>query len=74
LDINSGIVVTSLKNGKLKDIGIKKGFIITAVNKKPINEVNDFKREIGNGRGGIFLEGVYPDGEYAYYVLPAGNK
>lgn len=72
LDINSGIVVTSVKNGKLKDIGIKKGFIITAVNKKPIYEVNDFKREIGNARGGIFLEGVYPNGEYAYYVLPAG--
>jgi len=74
LDINSGIVVTDLKNGKLKDIGIKKGFIITAVNKKPINDVNDFKREIGNVRGGILVEGVFPDGEYAYYVLPAGNK
>ncbi|HPF51971.1 MAG TPA: Do family serine endopeptidase [Draconibacterium sp.] len=74
LDINSGIVVTSVKDGKLKDIGIKKGFIITAVNKKPVNDVNDFKREIGNARGGIFLEGVYPNGEYAYYVLPAGDR
>lgn len=74
LDINSGIAVTDVKNGKLKDIGIKKGFIITAVNKKPINEVNDLKREIGNVRGGILIEGVYPDGEYAYYVLPDGDR
>ncbi len=74
LDINTGIAVSSVNNGKLKEIGIKKGFIITAVNKKPVNDVNDFKREIGNARGGIFLEGVYPDGEYAYYVLPAGYR
>jgi len=74
LNINSGIEVTDVKSGKLKDIGIKKGFIITAVNKKPVNEVNDFKREIDNAQGGIFLEGLYPDGEYAYFVLPSGYR
>ncbi len=74
LDINSGIEVTNVKSGKLKDIGIKKGFIITAVNKKPVYEVNDFKREIDNAQGGIFLEGLYPDGEYAYFVLPSGYR
>ena len=74
LDLNSGLMVTSVQSGKLKEIGVKKGFIITAVNKKPINEVNDLKREIGNVRGGILIEGVYPNGEYAYYVLPEGNR
>jgi hypothetical protein len=39
------------------------------VNKKPIYEVNDFKREIGNARGGILVEGIYPNGELAYFVF-----
>jgi Do/DeqQ family serine protease len=69
LEIRFGIKITALDKGKLKEAGIKEGFIITNVNKKPIYEVNDFKREIGNARGGILVEGVYPDGELAYYVF-----
>ncbi|WP_319265879.1 Do family serine endopeptidase [uncultured Draconibacterium sp.] len=69
LGIRNGIMITSLKKGKLKDAGLEKGFIITSVNKKPIYEVSDFKREVGNARGGILVEGVYPNGESAYYVF-----
>ncbi|MEN8117966.1 MAG: Do family serine endopeptidase [Bacteroidota bacterium] len=69
INIENGIKIINLKKGKLKDSGLTEGFIIVSVNKKPIYEVNDFKREIGNARGGIFVEGVFPDGEYAYYVL-----
>ncbi len=69
LEIGNGIKIINLKKGKLKDAGLKKGFIITNVNKKPIYEVNDFKREIGNASGGVLVEGIYPDGELAYYVF-----
>ena len=69
LEIRSGIKITSLDKGKLKEAGLKEGFIITNVNKKPIFEVSDFKREIGNAKGGILVEGVYPNGELAYYVF-----
>lgn len=69
LEISNGIKIKTLKEGKLKDAGLKEGFIITSVNKKPINEVNDFKREIGNARGGILVEGIYPNGEQAYFVF-----
>lgn len=69
LDIEFGIKVIKLNNGKLKDAGLEEGFIITNVNKKPIYEVNDFKREIGNARGGILVEGIYPNGELAYFVF-----
>jgi hypothetical protein len=48
---------------------MKEGFIITHVNKKPIYEVKDFKREIGNARGGILVEGIYTNGEQAYFVF-----
>ncbi|MFW5755169.1 MAG: Do family serine endopeptidase [Tangfeifania sp.] len=69
LDIENGIKITKLNSGKLKDAGLEEGFIITHVNKKPIFEVNDFKREIGNARGGILVEGIYPNGELAYFVF-----
>jgi Do/DeqQ family serine protease len=69
LEIDNGIKITKLTRGKLKDAGLKKGFIITYVNKKPIYKVSDFKREIGNATGGILVEGVYPNGELAYYVF-----
>ncbi|MDX8340054.1 Do family serine endopeptidase [Draconibacterium sp. IB214405] len=73
LGIGNGIMITSLQKGKLKDAGLEKGFIITSVNKKPIYEVADFKREVGNARGGILVEGVYPNGESAYYVFGVGS-
>lgn len=69
LEINSGIKITRLDKGKLKTSGIKEGFIITHVNKKPIFEVKDLKRETGNARGGILVEGIYPNGESAYFVF-----
>lgn len=69
LEINNGLKITSLESGKLKNAGIKEGFIITTVNKKPIYEVNDLKREINNAKGGILVEGIYPNGEQAYYVF-----
>jgi serine protease Do len=69
LEINSGIKITRLDKGKLKTSGIKEGFIITHVNKKPIFEVKDFKRETGNAKGGILVEGIYPNGEPAYFVF-----
>ncbi len=69
LEIISGIKITNLVKGKLKEAGLKKGYIITNVNKKTIYEVADFKREIENAKGGILVEGVYPNGELAYYVF-----
>jgi len=73
LEINHGIMISNLKKGKLKDAGLEKGFIITSVNKKPIYEVSDFKREVGNARGGILVEGIYPNGEPAYFVFGVGK-
>lgn len=69
LEIEYGIKIKNLEKGKLRDAGLKEGFIITNVNKKPIYEVNDLKREIGNARGGILVEGIYPNGELAYFVF-----
>ena len=69
LGIRYGIKITEIGSGKLKDTGIREGFIVTQVNKNAISEVNDLKRIIKNSKGGILVEGIYPNGEIAYYVF-----
>jgi Do/DeqQ family serine protease len=74
LGIRYGIKITELGSGKFKDAGIKKGFIIMQVNKNAVSEVNDLQRIIKNSKGGILVEGVYPNGEVAYYVFGIDSK
>ncbi|HNX55674.1 MAG TPA: Do family serine endopeptidase [Prolixibacteraceae bacterium] len=69
LGIRYGVKITDLSGGKFKDAGIKKGFIITQVNKNAVSDVEELKRIIKNSRGGILVEGIYPNGEVAYYVF-----
>ncbi len=69
LNIESGIKIKKIDAGKLKEAGIKESFIITNINKKPIFDVNDLKREVGSAKGGVLVEGVYPNGESAYYIF-----
>jgi serine protease Do len=74
LGIRYGVKISELSNGKFKDAGIKKGFIITQVNKNAVSEVEELKRIIKNSRGGILVEGIYPNGEVAYYVFGNDSK
>lgn len=71
--INHGIKIVGLKQGKLKDAGLKTGFIITHVNKQEVKGVYDFESIIKRANGGILIEGVHPNGERAYYVFGVDN-
>lgn len=74
LGIRNGVKIAELGEGKFRDAGIKKGFIITQVNKNAVSEVNELLRIIKNSRGGILVEGIYPNGEVAYYVFGIDTK
>ena len=41
--IESGVKVTEVKEGRFKDIGMPKGYIITSVNGKKVNTPADVK-------------------------------
>jgi Do/DeqQ family serine protease len=69
LKLNNGIKVVNIKEGKLKSIGIKEGFIITHIGDKPVNSVDDITTAMKNDRKGFLIEGVYPNGTRAYYGL-----
>ncbi len=67
LGIQNGVRIVDLKNGKLFAAGIKQGFVITSIDKKPINTIEDVNAAVKNKQGGILIEGVYPNGMHAYY-------
>jgi len=71
LKIDEGIQVTNLTAGKLKEAGVKIGFIITDINKSSVSSVEDIKRVLSqsSSKKPILVEGVYPGGEWTYYVF-----
>jgi serine protease Do len=67
LGIDHGIQVTELGNGLLKNAGVREGYVITEIDKKPIKSLDDLNKILSNKSGGILLEGVYPNRVRAYY-------
>lgn len=67
LKINSGVKVTKLEKGKLQNAGVKEGFIVTHVDKQPVGKPADLAEILNNKKGGVLIEGFYPDGEKGYY-------
>lgn len=72
LGIDSGVQISELQDGNLRDASIKEGFIITTVDGNFVKSVEDLKNIIGQKRKGstVEIEGVYPGGKYVYvYVV-----
>ena len=71
LNIEDGVQVLKITSGKMKNAGVRVGFIITDVNKVAVANVEDIKRVISQSSSNkpILIEGVYPDGKWAYYVF-----
>jgi len=69
LQIRGGVKVIEPGQGKIMKAGVKKGFIITSINRQAVYRVDDFINIVNNLRGGIIIEGVYPNGLTAYYAF-----
>lgn len=77
LNISYGIQVSGLTDGKMKEAGIRKGFVILKVNDHKIQSVNDFENLVkdvqqgaGFGEAALFIVGIYPAGnKVTYYAI-----
>ncbi|MFN8416780.1 MAG: Do family serine endopeptidase [Cytophagaceae bacterium] len=70
LEISGGAKVVRLYNGKLKEAGVREGFIITSIDKKPVRTPEDVVKILeATNSGGILMEGIYPDGKKEYYGI-----
>ncbi len=67
LGIKSGVKIITLTPGKLRSAGIKEGFIITSIDNKEMNSAEDVAEILRAKRGGVLIEGIYPNGMKAYY-------
>jgi Do/DeqQ family serine protease len=55
-NVDCGVKIAALNNGKLKSLGLREGMIITKLNNKTICSVNEFNEIIGSEGGGMLLE------------------
>ena len=67
-DISGGVQVKKIGSGLLKNTRIQEGFIITSVDGRDVNNLDELKSIINSSHGTVRLEGVYPgyDGTYGY--------
>ncbi|MEG1587685.1 MAG: PDZ domain-containing protein, partial [Bacteroidales bacterium] len=76
LGVRNGVQVSDLSEGKFRNSGIRKGFIIMKINDMRVGSVKDIEKiykEITTGRSGqepvMFIAGIYPNGKTAYYAI-----
>ncbi len=69
LGISNGVRVISVKEGKFSKVGIKEGFVLTSVNKIPVNSVKELAKVLEDTEGGVIIEGVDRNGAKSYYAF-----
>lgn len=74
LGISYGLEVTKVSNGRLKERGVSKGFIILRVNDTPVKSVDqlqDVVKEASTSREPVlYIVGLHPTGKKDYYTIP----
>lgn len=73
LNIGYGIQVSGVSNGKMKDAGIQRGFIILKINGKQIKSESDvqdaYQEAVKSPEQVLFITGLYPSGRRANYAV-----
>jgi serine protease Do len=67
IGIQGGVLVTNVGQGELAQTRMKQNFIITAVNEKNVNTVEQMNNVINESDGKINFSGIYPGYQGVYY-------
>ena len=70
--------VTGVEDGRVKDAGIRDGFIITVINGQRVNSPDDietiYKAIMKSDDDKVmYVKGVYPTGKQAFYAISLGD-
>lgn len=71
LGLEEAVQVTALSPGKFTRSGIRKGFIITKINGERVHDAEHVEDFFDSGEEGLLIEGIYPNGQKAYYGMAA---
>lgn len=69
LNIRHGVRISKAGGGVIASLGIKDGFVVTEIDRIPINNTSELKKLMESKKGAILLEGVSKDGERMAYAL-----
>ncbi|MCS7297611.1 MAG: trypsin-like peptidase domain-containing protein [Bacteroidia bacterium] len=69
LGVQRGIKVVEISPGPLMEVGVRPGFVITAIDRRPVSTPEEAEAILRSIRGGLLLEGLYRKGEKAYYAI-----
>lgn len=69
LQLEGGVRVKTVTEGKWKDAGILENFIISHIDKVPVDNVEDLNQLLDFKKGGILVEGIYSDGSKGVYGI-----
>jgi serine protease Do len=67
LMLEGGVKIKTVREGKWKDAGVHDDFIVGYIDKVPVDNVEDLNRILNYKKGGILIEGFYPDGKKGVY-------
>lgn len=67
LRIRGGVEIAEIGNGKFKQAGVSKGFIITHINQTPVSSVKEVVEIVEKAKRAILVEGMYKNGDVYYY-------
>ena len=69
--LRSGVKITDVGNGKLKEAGVPNGFILIKLNNSPVSSQDDVRKILGqlNPGDGVLLQGYRPDGRPDYFAF-----
>ena len=77
LDITYGLEVIKVNNGKMKEAGVPKGFIIQRVNDVSMKSIDDLQNAVKDASTSrepvLIIKGVYPTGKRGYFVVQLQN-
>ncbi len=68
-EIDGGVKVIKLGEGKLKKSKVMESFIITHIDKVKINSIADLRAALRAKRDKIIVEGIEPNGDKAFYGI-----
>jgi Do/DeqQ family serine protease len=69
LNLDGGVLVKKISEGKWKKAGVRENFIVTHIDKVPVDNVADLNRILEFKRGGILVEGVETAGEKKVFAM-----
>jgi len=69
LRINNGLKVGKVTNGLFKKAGIQEGFILVYIDRRAMNKPEDVDEYLKTKKGGITIEGYYPNGMRVVYSI-----